>query len=83
MPCISPGQNRISTARPARQTVLGQQRVFAVEHALKRPMKINAFGLAQPLGLVIPFGQFRAVEAAGVVEAHPVAAHASVSSCDF
>jgi hypothetical protein len=78
-PWISLGQNRISSAPPSRpssvRSVCSQSRTRS-----KRPVEVDAFGLAQPLGIVIPVGQFRVVEAAGVVEAQSVVTHASVSS---
>jgi hypothetical protein len=85
--CLDQDEDAVDLARPepdlertAQQAVLGQERVLAIEDALERPVEVDAFGLAQPLGIVIPVGQFRVVEAAGVVEAQPVVTHASVSS---
>ena len=66
--------------RAAQQALLGQECVLAVEDALERPMLVHAFGLTDAHGRMIPFGQLRVVEAAGVVEAHPVETHASISS---
>jgi hypothetical protein len=85
--CLDQDEETVDLARPepdleraAQHAVLGQERVLAIEHALERPVEVDALGLAQSLGLAVPVGQFRVVEAAGVVEAQSVVTHASVSS---
>jgi hypothetical protein len=64
----------------AGRAVLRQQRVFAIENTLEGAMPIDAFRLAEALGLVIPIGKIHIVEAPGVVDTHPVEHHASISS---
>ena len=64
----------------AGRAVLRQQRVFAIENTLEGAMPIEAFRLAEALGLVIPIGKIHIVEAPGVVDTHSVEHNASISS---